>query len=70
MYKKRSTHRVDVLKNFAIFTGKHLQLYQKDTPTQVFSCEYCEIFKNTYLEEHLRTTDFINNVYASEKHFC
>ena len=26
------------------------------TPTQVFSCEYCEIFKNTYFEEHLQTT--------------
>ena len=25
------------------------------TQTQVFSCEYCEIFKNTYFEEHLRT---------------
>ena len=25
----------------------------KKTPTQVFSCEYCEIFKNTYFEEHL-----------------
>ena len=23
--------------------------------TQVFSCKYCEIFKNTYFEEHLRT---------------
>ena len=21
----------------------------------VFSCEYCEIFKNTYFEEHLQT---------------
>ena len=21
----------------------------------MFSCEYCEIFKNTYFEEHLRT---------------
>ena len=29
----------DVLKNFAIFTGKHL----------------CEIFKNTHFEEHLPT---------------
>ena len=27
----------------------------KKTPTQVFSCEYCEIFKNTYLEGHLPT---------------
>ena len=25
-------------------------------PAQVFSCEICEIFKNTYFEEHLRTT--------------
>ena len=22
---------------------------------QVFSCEYCEIFKNAYFEEHLQT---------------
>ena len=27
----------------------------KEIPTQVLSCEYCEIFKNTYFEEHLRT---------------
>ena len=25
-------------------------------PTQVFPCEICEIFKNTYLEEHLRAS--------------
>ena len=31
--------RKTVLKNFAIFTGKHL----------------CEIFMNTYFEEYLRT---------------
>ena len=56
-----------VFKNFAIFTGKHLcwslfliklqtsglQLYQKEIPTQVFSCEICELFKNTYFEQHL-----------------
>ena len=27
----------------------------KMAPTQVFSCEYCEISKNAYSEEHLRT---------------
>ena len=27
----------------------HLQLYLKKTPTQMFSCETCEIFKNTFL---------------------
>ena len=32
-----------------------LKLSQKDTPTQVFSSEYCETFENTYFEEHLRT---------------
>ena len=47
-----------VLKNFSIFTGKHLcwsffliqlqawrpAILLKETPTQVFSCEFCEIF--------------------------
>ena len=28
---------------------------QKEIATQVFSCEYCKIFKKTYFEEHLRT---------------
>ena len=54
--------RIGVLKNFAIFTGKHLcrslfliklqcwrpaTLLKRDS-TQVFSCEYCKIFKNTF----------------------
>ena len=33
-----------------------LQLHWKETATQAFSCEICEIFRNTYFEEHLRTT--------------
>ena len=32
-----------------------MQPYSKETPAQVFSCEFCEIFKNTYFLEHLRT---------------
>ena len=28
----------------------------KETPAQVFFCEYCEIFKNTFFTEHLRET--------------
>ena len=35
-----------------------LQLYSKETATQVFSCEYCAILKNTYFEEHLWTAAF------------
>ena len=30
----------------------------KKTPAQVFSCEYCKIFKNIYLEERLPTAAF------------
>ena len=29
---------------------------QKESPTQVCSCEYCVILKNTYTENHLWTT--------------
>ena len=35
------------------------QHYQKETPTQLFSCEYCKIFKNTYFEKHLRMAAFV-----------
>ena len=54
-----------VLKDFAIFTRKHLcwsllvsleSTLLKKTPIQIFSREYYEIFKNTYFKEHLRTT--------------
>ena len=53
--------KIGALKNFANFIGKHqcksiflinLQSLNtcnvvKETPTQVFSCEICEVFKNT-----------------------
>ena len=29
---------------------------KKETLTQVFSFEFCEIFKNTFFTEHLQTT--------------
>ena len=60
----------DFLRNFVIFTGKQLRwslfliklqsfgaanLLQKIS-TQVFSCEYCKIPKNTYFEKHPRTS--------------
>ena len=45
------------------YIPEDLQLHLKKAPTQLLSCEYCEIFKNTYFEEHLQTT-------ASLKSFC
>ena len=56
-----------VLKNFAIFTGKHLcwslfliklQAFRPDSkrdPSTCISCESCEMLKNISFEEHLQT---------------
>ena len=30
-----------------------LHFYLKETPTWLFSCEYCKIFKNSFFIEHL-----------------
>ena len=59
--------KIGVLKYFAIFTGKSSDLeslfsevaglkacnFIKDTPTQVFSCEYFKIFKNIFFDRAL-----------------
>ena len=41
--------RISFLKNLAIFTGKNLCW----SILNVFSCEYCEIFKNSFFKKHL-----------------
>ena len=54
---------VNTLKNLAKLTGKYLchsLFFNKETLAQVFSCEFCEIIKNTFLMEPLWRT-------ASEK---
>ena len=63
-----------VLRNFTKLTGKHLYqslffnkvaglrsttFIKKETTAQVFSCEFCEISKNTFFTEHLCTTGSI-----------
>ena len=55
----RSSHRKCSIKKLFLKTSCNLIL--KNIPTQVFFYEYCEIFKNTYFEEHLRT--------AASEHF-
>ena len=58
-----------VLKNFAKFTGKHLcqSLFSNNVSSQslalVFSCEFCEISKNTFFTEHLQTTASEHSIY-------
>ena len=34
---------------------KACNFIKKETLTEVFSCECCEIYKNTYFEKHLQT---------------
>ena len=56
--------KIGVLKHFTVSIGKHQRWslfdkiadlkVRKVIPTQVFSCEYWKIFKNTFLAEHLR----------------
>ena len=67
---RRCSIRKGVLRNFTKFTGKHLcqslfyrnsvpetcNFIKKETLAQVFSCEFCEISKNTIFIEHLRAT--------------
>ena len=65
----RCSVRKVVLRNFAKFTGKHLcqsllfnnvpgpcNFIKKETLAQVFSCEFCEISKNTFFTEHIWAT--------------
>ena len=51
-------YKKGVLKDFAKFTGKHLHqnlFFNKEALAQVFSCEFCEVFKSIFFTEHLRT---------------
>ena len=60
-----------VLKNVAKFTGKQLwpeacNFMKKETLARVFSCEFCEFFKNNYFTEHLWTTaSFYHAIFVS-----
>lgn len=62
-------YKQHVVKNFEEFTGKHLlrsvffqklkagdlELYEKKTPVQVCSFEFCKSFKSTFFIEYLRS---------------
>ena len=64
MFFKRSHQRYSVkkgvLKNFSIFTGKHLCWslfkkisYQKETPTQDFTVTLAKFLRTAFFTEHL-----------------
>ena len=52
---QRCSTKEAVLHNYAIFTGKHRSWSLFLIREIGASCEYCEIFKNTYFDQHLRT---------------
>ena len=65
----RCSMKTGVFKNFAKFTVKHLcqslffnNAASQETVVQVFSCEFWEIFKNTFFTEHRRVTAFAPNM--------
>ena len=75
--------KTGVLKNFANFTGKHLcwslfliklQVFQvcsfiKKSPTQVFFCEICEIFKIIYFyRTPLEAASDISSIFPARKY--
>ena len=57
---QRSSLEIVVLKNLAKFTGKQkasaFNFIKIETLAQIFSCEFCEIFKNIFFTENLRVT--------------
>ena len=65
-WKSHKFHRnTPVLESLLIKWGPATSL-KKETPTQIFSCKICEIFKNTYIEMDLCTpaSDFPNPAYS------
>ena len=56
---QRCSVRKGVLRNFTKFIGKHTLVIKKGTLAKVFSCEFCEISKNTFFKEDLWMTAFV-----------
>ena len=58
MYSRSSRRRCSVKKGFLEISQISQEKFKKETLAQVFSCEFCEISKNTFLLEYLRVTNF------------
>ena len=43
----------DTVSYLIIFQASTCSLFKKETLLEVFSCEFCEIFKNTVFTEHI-----------------
>ena len=73
-YYLRNSHRrchikeqfLKILQNSQESESLFMQLYTKDTPTQVFSSVCCKISKNTCFKEHLRMTGSVTCFYMED----
>ena len=57
-------YKINVLKEFAKFTGKHLccsLVLIVILQHRCFFCEFCKMFKNTFFTGHLLVTAFVLN---------
>ena len=60
-HKKRYSQKFHKIHRKTPVPGlKACNCIKKETLAQVFSCEFCEISKNTFFTEHLRTTASYN----------
>ena len=60
-----------VLENFAKFTGKYLSqslFFNRETLAQVFSCGFCEIFKNTFFHRIPPVAACVNGILSGGSH--
>ena len=63
--------KIGALKNFSLFTEKHLcWSFVLINSKQVFSCEYCEIFKNGFFKEHLWWLLLKRSYWTPPQGFC
>lgn len=60
LYKIRRKARLQILFPTKLLTGG-LQFYSKETPVEVFSCEFYKNLKNTNFGEHIRTVVFVSH---------
>ena len=59
---------LDYFLNISCSRPEGLQLFYKETPTQVFSSETCEIFKNTFFKNILERLRLYLHVILSAMH--
>ena len=52
-YKKCDIHKKVTVVDLKDRRPSSLQVYQRETPMQVFSCQTCEIFMNIFFSKHL-----------------